>query len=378
MTKTKKRFLFLTAAVFLFLGAGFPGCGSKAVPKDAGIFKSIDGGLTWERKVQLNIPKDAKDTLADLSNVNILSYAINPLDSKIVYAGSDANGLFRTGDEGESWERYNGAGITPQDAIYAIAIDLKNIKNMYLSGVSSYGKGRILKSEDEGVSWQEVYVTLTAGELVNKIEIDSYDTSIIYIATTSGQVFQSANYGRSWTSLNRLSAIVDNFIISPKDTRILYMTSGQEGLSKSTDKGKIWHSINDNLTKVKAYKDRMLTGKAIDVIAVDPLDVNVIYVGFLNGMIKSTDGGNNWSQINIITPPAILPINSLVISQKDSKSIYYTIDSQIYFTNNGAESNWLVRNLPTSRVLAALTIDPNNPKIIYSGTFSPQSKRKPF
>ncbi|MDP3057071.1 MAG: hypothetical protein Q8N37_00935 [bacterium] len=371
MIKNKKQFIFLAIAAFLFFGAAFPGCSSSAVPKDAGVFKSIDGGLTWERKLQLILPADAK-VKTDLSEINFLSFAINPNDSNIIYAGSAANGLYQTKDAGESWDSYNGTGLSLQAAVYYVAIDHKNIKNMYLAGVSDYGKGRIMKSEDEGLTWQEVYVTLTAGELVNRIEIDSYDTSIVYITTTKGQIFQSANYGRSWTVLNRLTAIINNFVISPKDTRILYATSVSEGLFKSVNKGNDWESLKDNLTKIPAYNN------AINVIAVDPADPNIIYIGFLNGMLKSSDGGIKWSTVNIITPSAILPMNSLVVSQKDSKSIYYTIDSQVYFTNNGAESNWLVRNLPTIRVITALTIDPNNSKVIYAGTVPPPAKKKMF
>jgi photosystem II stability/assembly factor-like uncharacterized protein len=377
MTKNKKQFIFLVVAVFLFFGAVLPGCQSNTAPKDAGVFKSIDGGLTWERKVQLILPADTK-VKTDLSDINFLSFAVNPVDSKIVYGGTSANGLYRSKDAGENWESFNGTGLAATNAIYYVAIDPKNIKNMYLSGVSAYGKGRIMKSEDEGETWQEVYVTLTASELVNRIQIDLYDTSIVYITTTNGQVFQSANYGRSWTALNRFKAVVDNFVVTPKDTRILYITSGSQGLFKSTDKGNNWISINDNLAKIDAYKARMKDKKVIDIIALDPLNINVIYVGFLNGMIKSSDGGNTWSVVNIITPPAVLPFNSLVISQKDSKSIYYTIDSQVYFTNNGAESNWLVRNLPTGRVITALTIDPNNSKTIYVGTIPPPVKKKRF
>lgn len=376
MIKNKKQFIFLSAAAFLFLGAVFPGC-APAVPKDAGVFKSIDGGLTWERKIQIILPPESKEKI-DLSDKNVLSFGINPDDGNIVYAGTSANGLYKSKDAGESWESFNGTGLTAKDAIYYIAIDPKNIKKMYLSGVSVYGKGRIMKSEDEGATWEEVYVTLTAGELVNRIIIDSYDTSIVYISTTKGQVFQSNNYGRSWTALNRLKAVVDNFAVSSRDTRVLYITSGKEGLFKSVDKGDNWNSITENLAKIEAFKARMKEKKIIDVIALDPLDVNVIYVGFLNGMIKSIDGGDTWTAVNIITPPAVLPMNSLIVSQKDSKSIYYTIDSQVYFTNNGAESNWLVRNLPTTRVVAALTIDPNNPKVIYAGTLPPPVKKKKF
>ncbi len=372
MIKNIKKFVFLIFAVFFFMGALFSGCGgSDKLPLDAGVFKSIDGGLTWERKVQVNYPAEVKNK-TDLSDKNIISFAINPEDSNIVYAGGEKNALYRSKDAGETWEEYIGTGLFPQEAVYSIAIDPKNVKNMYLAGISAYGKGRVLKSEDEGQSWQEVYVTLTAGELVNRIQIDYYDTSIVYITTTGGQIFQSANYGRSWTALSRLNAVVDNFAVNQKDTRILFASSGKQGLFKSVDKGNNWQALADNLNKTEIYKKAAV----INALASDPLNQNVVYVGFLNGMLKSADGGDTWSTVNIITPPAILPMKSLVVSQTDSKSIYYTIDSQIYFTNNGAESNWLVRNLPTGRILTAVTIDPNNSKVIYAGTISPPAKKK--
>jgi photosystem II stability/assembly factor-like uncharacterized protein len=364
MIKNKKQFIFLATAVFLFFGAIFPGCSPAPVSVDGGVYKSIDGGLTWERKIQLIQPPETK-VKTDLSAVSFTSFAINPDDSNIIYATTPGNGLYVTKDAGENWDLYNGTGLIPGLPIFSLAIDRKNVKNMYLAGVSTYGKGNVMKSEDEGATWQEVYVTVSAGEYVNKIEIDQYETSIIYITTTLGQLFKSTNYGRSWSTMTRFATVVSNFAVSPKDTRVLYATSAAEGLFKSTNKGDDWQPLAESLTKVTSY-----TG-IIDVIALDPIDSNIIYIGFTNGMLKSTDGGNTWSSFNLLTPPATLTMNSLIISQTDSKSIYYTVGSQVYFTNNGVESNWLVRNLPTSRVLTGLTIDPKDPKIIYVGTIAP-------
>lgn len=364
MMQNKKRFIFLTAAILFFFGALFPGCSPAPVSVDGGVYKSIDGGLTWERKVQLILPPETK-VKTDLSTIGISGFTINPNDSNIVYAWTPGNGLYLSKDAGENWEAYNGTGISPQSTIFSLAIDKNNIKNMYLADISGYGHGRIMKSEDEGATWQEVYVTLTAGEYVNKIEVDHYDGSIVYITTTLGQMFKSVNYGRSWSVMNRLTAVVSNFAISPKDSRIIYATSASQGLFKSTNKGEDWQSLNENLLKIPTYNN------SIDVIALDPINPSIIYIGFANGILKSTDGGINWVSFSLITPQATSPMKSLIISQTDSKSIYYTIGSQVYFTNNGVESNWLVRNLPTGRVLTGLTVDPNDPKVIYVGTITP-------
>lgn len=371
MIKNKKQFIFLISAVFLFFGALFPGCSPAPVSVDGGVYKSVDGGLTWERKLQLIQPAETK-VKADLSGISFTHFVINPDDSNIVYGTTPGNGLYVSKDAGENWEPYDGTGISAGSVIYSLAIDPKNVKNMYLSDIHPQGKGRVMKSEDEGITWQEVYITMTAGEYVNKIGIDQYDPSIIYITTTSGQVFKSTDYGRSWFVMNRLPTAVTNFLIGPKDSRIIYASSGAPlGLFKSTNKGIDWTPLAASLQKVTGFDGIM------NVIALDPVDPNVVYIGSASiGMLKSTDGGANWTSFKLITPPAILPMNSLVISQTDPKSIYYTIGSQVYFTNNGVESNWLVRNLPTGRVLTGLTIDPKDPKIIYVGTLAPPPPKK--
>lgn len=359
----------MVSAVLLFSGALFDGCVKTPVSVDGGVYKSVDGGLTWERKLQLIQPADTK-VKADLSGLGISSFVINPNDSNIIYALTPGNGLYLSKDAGESWEPYNGTGISAGSVVFSLAIDPKNVKNMYLADVHPQGKGRLMKSEDEGLTWQEVYVTMTAGEYVNKIGVDSYDPSIIYITTTFGQMFKSSDYGKQWTVMNRLTAGVTNFVVGLKDSRIIYVTSASQGLMKSTNKGVDWQSLNENLLKIPTYNN------VINVISLDPVNPNVIYIGFANGILRSTDGGITWSPFNLITPMATAPMNSLVISQTDSKNIYYTVGTQVYFTNNGTESTWMVRNLPTGRVLTGLTIDPKDPKVIYVGTITPPPPKK--
>lgn len=372
LVKNKKKAITLFISTFLFLGAVAPGCpfgGASAVPKDGGVFKSQDGGLTWQAKNNLIPPEGSKATAMDISSLNILSIGVDPADDNIVYAGSDSNGLFRTTDAGENWEIYNGQNLRANETIYDIAIDIKDSKNIYIAGVTAANKGRLLKSTDAGANWEETYVTLASADLVNKIRIDNYNTSIVYIGTSSGAVLQSTDYGRSWVLMGagRFAGGINNFLINPRDTRILYITSLQEGLLKSTDKGVTWTSLVEKLKTKELAKFAIEPNTKIDILAIDPKNPDTVYLGFINGMLKTTDGGQTWVPINIITPPAVLPIVSLVVDPNDSRNIYYGINSQIYLSNT-AGTDWFVRNLPTSRVLQIITIDPKNTKTIYAGS----------
>ena len=57
-----------------------------------GVFRSEDGGITWEARSR------------GLTNVNIRALAMSPIDSDVLYVGTNGKGLFRTVDRGLSWE----------------------------------------------------------------------------------------------------------------------------------------------------------------------------------------------------------------------------------------------------------------------------------
>lgn len=364
--KQKIKIVFLIFFVFLFLGASAVSCPfikNNSIPADGGVFKSDDGGLTWQRKTNLALPAGSNKTAGNIASVNIISIAIDQKDNNFIYAGTEGNGFLRSSNKGETWEIYNGRNMLANETIYDIAIDPHDSKKMYIAGISAEGKGRVLKSDDGGESWEQTYVTLASGNSVNKIKIDSYNTAIVYIITSKDGLFQSINYGRSWTLLRRFEGGLYDIIINPSDTRIIYVLSTSEGLLKTNDKGINWTPIIDKLA------DFGITANTkIDSLVIDTQNSNILYLGFLNGLLRTYNGGASWEKVNIITPPALLVIKSIALSGENTKNIYYTIGSQLYLTGSNSASNWIVRDLPTTRVLQALTIDPKDPNIIYAGS----------
>lgn len=353
----------------LFFGAALPGCnlfpGQQAL-KDGGVFKSEDGGFTWQAKTNLIPPEGNKSQKMDITGVNIFSLAVDPNDSKIIYAGTEGNGLLKSADGGDNWELYIGQNMRSNENIYSIAIDPKDTKIIYAAGLSDANKGRVLKSEDAGQNWNETYVSLGSGDLVRQIKIDNYSTAVLYIATSSGGILQSVDYGKSWTLLRRANKGVNNVAINPRDTRILYITTDQEGVFKSIDRGFTWESI---VEKNESFQKLNIPANIkFDSIAIDPQTPDTVYLGYINGMIKTTDGGKTWSVVRVISPPALLPIAFITINQNNSNNIYYAINSQVYFTNSGVESDWVVRNIPTTRRIQSIVIDPSNSKVIYAGS----------
>lgn len=366
---SKIRALLLIISAFFFLGATAPGCIfssliPKNIPADGGVFKSADNGFTWSQKFSLANTGSNKNS-DNIAVLNVLSLAIDPRDSNIVYAGTEKNGLFRSSDAAETWQKYNNA-VLPNETIYDIAINPKDPKNIYLATATANSQGRVLKSDDEGNTWQEVYITSSARkDFIKKLKIDSYDPKVVYFGTNAGGLFRSADSGKSWSLLKWFSGSVDNIAINPKDTRIIYATGSGDGLFKSPDKGASWQSLSGGL------KDFEIPSRnKIDALALDPANPNVIYLGSIVGILKSDNGAVSWRAAKIITPTKILPINSLIVNPSNPAKVYYSIGSQIYISGDGAETNWTVRNLPTSRNIPVILVDPKNENIIYAGSYA--------
>ncbi|WP_343487865.1 thrombospondin type 3 repeat-containing protein [Allomuricauda sp. d1] len=214
----------------------------------AGVFKSLDGGLTWN-ETGIN-PSNQNDF--DVLN----EIVIDPTDSNIVWvAGS--NGLLKSENGGDTWQVKRSGNITdfklkPGDAntIYAVGGNT--------GAASSDPSARYFKSTDGGDTFTQIEDILptSGGRMV--LGVSAADPSVVYVlvADTIGN------------------------------------NSAYLGLFKSTDSGDTF-TETDNATNIfestQAWFDLAME--------VDPADADVVYTGCLN-IWKSTDGGDSFSQLN--------------------------------------------------------------------------------
>jgi photosystem II stability/assembly factor-like uncharacterized protein len=84
------------------------------------------------------------------------------------------------------------------------------------------------------------------------------------------------------------------------------------------------------------------------------------------GLLRSTDHGESWERLELITPEEDAKINSVAVNPQNQSEIYYVTNTTFYgSTDRGV--NWSTRKLPSSRRGAKLLIDFENPNIIYLG-----------
>ncbi len=378
-TISRQKILRLSLIFFSFLifpGFVMQGCvgiqpkaPQSAIITNGGVFKSSDNGKTWQQKARI-------DDLNNISNINIISFAIDPKDNMFIFAGTEAQGLYRTIDGAETWQRYSDVtGIFPvTSTVKYILIDPKNSENIYV--VVLGGKDRVLKSSDRGNTWSEVYTLNNPNARITSLSADNYDNSVVYITTSEGGLFKGVNYGTDWRLVKWQSPNYDVQIITlqinPKDSRVMYLAASDTFIYKTSDKGNTWEKLLKDKTTSAGFG-------IIASLSIDPVNTSILYAGTNAGLIKTSDGGKTWFNVPTITPNNV-PIETIAINPTNSQILYYSIGSMLYKTIDGGV-HWEIFNLPTSRILKTIIVDPIDSKNVYIGSYlvvPPEKPRKPF
>lgn len=344
----KKTFLVIIP-IFTLL-AVFPfDCGKKII-KDGGIYKSGDKGEVWE---QLTVEDEVS-----LASLDILNMAIDPNDSNILYAGTRANGIYKSCCQGEQWHKLE--DISDRANVYDIAIDPKDSNRVYI-GVYQDKKGRVFRTQDGGESWEEVYVVSEEKYAVFAVAVDSYDSSVVYMGTAQGGFLRSTDYGKSWKIMKWFDDVISDIAIDPKDTRQIYISTFKQGIYKSSNKGKTWQSFEDAL-------EGFSQAERVENLLIDPQNTNILYAGSEYGLLTSKNSGQTWQEVAIIMPPESKPVLSLAIDPQNTNHLYYGAGSILYRSLDQG-INWTVHELNSGRNIKSIIIDPIESGVVFVGMY---------
>lgn len=326
------------------INLGFGGGASKG--PDGGVYKSITKGASWQQKSLISTVSGRPGTINALDST---AMAMDPSDNKALYYAAAQNGMFYSYDGAESWQQ---VGTLRDTLVSAIVVDPKAKCTLYASSLN-----KLLKSSDCARTWEQVYYDNELDVMVSAIAIDHYDSAILYIGTSRGEVIQSADAGKSWQVLTRFTDTVRKILISPEDSRIIFAATGESGLYRSNDKGASWLSLVD---RMKDFQD----SSRFRDLYLSNLQPGFLMYATNYGLLKSINYGDDWTALKLITPEKEAVINSVIVSEQDVKSIYYVTNTTFYSTIDGGE-NWTTKKLPSARPGMTLLGDPRDPQTLY-------------
>jgi photosystem II stability/assembly factor-like uncharacterized protein len=337
---------------------------------EGAIYKTVDGGENWQVSLGTG--------LAYFSVVTISKS--NP---DVVYAGHD-NNFYRSNDAGEVWVKHSKPDRTPWGPPgisggipISATVDPDNPDVVF---VNSYSGGNY-KSIDGAQSWINSSKGYS-GARVHDVVVDPKNPSYIYSSGFSGP-FYSRDGGDYWEGMQYNTHIANpvKLVINPSDNQdMITSNGGYAQLFRSKNRGKHWENVLFYDEMYPDY-DGIHHFKAISYAPSAP---DIVYAGLRclegnpgfepiasrsYGMFKSSDSGDNWLRVNNGLENTLLNINCIVVHPADPDIVFIATGFDgIYKSENGGES-WIRKsNGLTSAKILCLTMDRNDPDILYAGS----------
>ncbi len=313
-----------------------------------GIFATADAGVKWSVRNALPLPQG----VSSIGNINIIGITYDPNDAEALYLATADSGLLVSYDDGDAWLRVKEEQLRG-GRINAVAVDPNNKCVVYVAKGSN-----IMKTSDCNRTYDTQAFVETNGTAVTVVRVDWYNPNIVWLATASGDIVKSVDFGKSWTTVTRARSGIIDLMIDNSDSRIVLAATDKRGFWRTADGGATWTQSDAAL---EGFTDAN-RGHGLAQAA----DGSVIYYTNDYGLLRSRDHGATWEAITLLTKPGSTYIHSLAVNPKDSNNIFYGTATTLYSSIDGG-TTWATRELPTQRAATAMSIDPNETSVLLVG-----------
>ena len=282
----------------LWVGTG-EGDPRNSVGYGWGVYKSLDGGMSWKH-LGLKKTERIKRIVVDPKNPNVA--CVCALGKE--WGPNKERGVFKTTDGGETWEKI--LYVDENTGCADIAMEVNNSRIMY-AGMWTFrrkpwrfddggGNTALYRTMDGGKTWKKIMTGLPNKDMARPgVHIAQSEPNIIYLMTEfegGGTAFKSEDRGENWEMVNDDPNInfrpfyYSDVRVDPNQPNVLFSISGR--LSRSKDSGNTWEQIAKTV-----HGDHQ-------ALWIDPTNSKYILNGSDGGFQRSFDGGDSWEIINNI------------------------------------------------------------------------------
>jgi photosystem II stability/assembly factor-like uncharacterized protein len=323
------------------------------------LYIGTDSGVLTARSTD---QKNWKIVEHGLKQWEVCEVAVAPDAPNKVFAGTRGDGVWVSEDFGKSWKKpcYGKRG---PGKVRAVTIDPNNPKRIY-AGCEPID---VWVSEDEAKSWTRFdsiwdipfiatvpYPVATVEPHVRDVTVDPSDSKTVYASLQVGYIVKTTDGGKTWNLLNNaLDCDVHTIVVDPKNSKhIVVSTGGHDhrlgrapgrSFYVSDDAGNSWTPVGMNFTEEYSVP-----------MTADPHNPKLLYSALAKGqpgqwrrrdsgaeavLVRSTDGGKNWSPHTkgLVTkdyPEVIL------VDEKNPGRLYTACRNGDFFTSENAGEDW--------------------------------------
>jgi photosystem II stability/assembly factor-like uncharacterized protein len=342
-----------------------------------GVWKTEDYGTRWHV---------VSDGYFDSPSIGDISVAQNDPNIVYVGTGSDGlrsnvisgNGMYKSIDGGETWEHI---GLTETGHIGAVEIDPSNHNIVWVAAIGQAFNANeergVYKTEDGGKTWNKM-LSISDKIGISDIELLPGNPNIVFATawkverkpwtiisggpTEEGGIYKSVDGGQNWEKIIQglpqgLIGKID-LAVTPADSRIVYALvealHDEGGLYKSIDQGKTFKQVsNDHDIRTRPFYYAN--------IEVDPQNPDIVFV-MATKYSKSVDGGETWKKL--IPPHG--DNHDMWINPENPDLFIQANDGGANVTHNGGQTWSTQFNQPTAE-LYQVEVDDQYPYWLYAG-----------
>ncbi len=233
--------------------------------EDAAIFKTVDGGKTWNEMPGLRNHASANGWHPGAGGLCLHTLMIDPSNKQRMFVAISAAGCFRSDDGGETWKPINKGLISDfmpvPDAEVGHCVHRLAMHPSKPSTLFMQKHWHVMRSDDAGDSWQKVSGNLPS-DFGFPIDVHAHEPETIYV-------------------------------VPIKSDSLHYVPDGKLRVYRSRTGGNEWEALTNGLPQKDCYVNVLR-----EAMCVDSMDECGIYFGTTGGQVYcSPDGGDNWNAI---------------------------------------------------------------------------------
>jgi photosystem II stability/assembly factor-like uncharacterized protein len=317
---------------------------------DRGLYKSINGGVTWEKILNISENTGITEVLMDPRNPDIL-YAASYQRRRHVFTlidGGPESAIYKSIDAGNTWQKLKSGLPSPEMGRIGMALSPANPDILYAIIEAADNQSGFYRSIDRGESWQKMssYIS-TSPQYYNEIIADPNDENLVYSVDTYSRY--SKDGGSTWKILSNAARHVDDHAlwIDPSNTKHL-LIGGDGGLYESFNQGQTW-AYKPNLPTVQFYRVTVDNDYPFYNVYGGTQDNNSVYgpsrtysrSGIVNADWKITNGGDGFeTAIDPVDQNTIYVQSQYGWLNRYNRKTRETIDIRPSEPDNGEAYRW--------------------------------------